>query len=476
MVHNNFFDSVFTNKVVYIGWILFQIFIFLYNFSILSHDVELSNTVNKLNYSFLISRSSALLININFMLLLLLINRNIVSFLCHVCSINNYYHITIFSSIIFFSIIHIISHIFNYYYLTSNDNDIKTLLKTPTSITGIFLIFLMIVIYIFSLKSLRTNVYELFLIMHYLLCTGICVCLLVHSLSCFFRTNSGTCLESSFWRFIVIPTILLVGERMYREYIGNKYTVIVKVKKHSHDCTEIELYKPFFEFKPGQFILLNCPSISKFQWHPFTITSDSIEKNRIQLFIKERGEWTRSLSELLLTNNFYKNNINLKVSLPYGCSYNIISRYRTVLLIAGGIGITSFISILKSLPYNIEREKDTYIKKMQIHWMCKNIHDFQHFINDLYKIKCKLDEYDNNLLELYFYVTQDNTISNTLHTTFPKTIEFINGRPDFNQVFEKLNKNSNYTNNYIKLIVCGSQKLHNNIYKIKQKYGNKFCL
>ena len=66
--YNNYCNNIFKGKVICVGWILFQIFIFLYNFNILSNDEELSNIINKLNYSFLISKSSALLININFML------------------------------------------------------------------------------------------------------------------------------------------------------------------------------------------------------------------------------------------------------------------------------------------------------------------------------------------------------------------------------------------------------------------------
>lgn len=476
--YNNYCNNIFKGKVICVGWILFQIFIFLYNFNILSNDEELSNIINKLNYSFLISKSSALLININFMLLFICINKSIVSFICNIFSINNYYHIAIFSSIIFFSIIHVVSHIFNYYYLTYNDNDIKILLKTPTSITGMFLIFSMIIIYIFSLKSLRIKTYELFLIMHYLLCGGICICLLVHGSLCFFIKNNGQCLKSSFWKFILIPVILQILERIYREYIGSRYTTVIKVKKHSYDCIDIELYKPFFKFNPGQWVLLNCPDISYFQWHPFTIISNCGDIGHIQLLLKERGKWTKSLSELLLRNVFYKNNINLRISSPYGYNCNIILQYNTVVLIAGGIGITSFISLLKSLKYNLNNAKGKgNPKKICLHWICKNIYDFDCFINELYEIKCNLDELYNNVLELYFYVTGSNKNINMIINNYSPTIEFNNSRPDFNEIFEILYKNNkNNKKDHIKVIICGSNEMYNDIYIITKKYGNKFSI
>jgi len=467
-------------RLICISWIIFQIAIFSYNYNVLLYNDDLSNTVASLSHGFLMSRSSALLININFMLLFIFINKGVVSLICDIINIHNYYHIAIVSSIIFFSIIHTVSHIFNYYHLTLNENDIGTLLKTPSSITGVLLIGLFIMMYVFSLQFIRTNVYELFMIMHYILCIGIFICLLFHSLSCFFHTNKGVCLETTFWKCMIVPILLFVLERLHREYTGNKHTIFINAKKHSHNCTEIELYKPDFEFKPGQWVLLKCPEISRFQWHPFTITSNPIENGKVQLFIKERGEWTTQLSELLLKNNVYKNNIELKISKPYGCSYNIISQYRTVVLIAGGIGITSFISLLKSLPCKLGHgNTNVYLKKVHLHWVCKNSYDFDCFIIELNKIKGILDEY-GNLLELNYYVTAGLTAGLTTGNTrvykkiYPPSIDFIHKRPDFDILFEKLNKNNPDTN--VRVIICGSKKMAKDIYKINKNYGNKFII
>jgi NADPH oxidase len=275
---------------------------------------------------------------------------------------------------------------------------------------------------------------------------------------------------------MIVPILLFVLERLHREYTGNKHTIFINAKKHSHNCTEIELYKPDFEFKPGQWVLLKCPEISRFQWHPFTITSNPIENGKVQLFIKERGEWTTQLSELLLKNNVYKNNIELKISKPYGCSYNIISQYRTVVLIAGGIGITSFISLLKSLPCKLGHgNTNVYLKKVHLHWVCKNSYDFDCFIIELNKIKGVLDEY-GNLLELNYYVTAGLTAGNTrvYKKIYPPSIDFIHKRPDFEIIFEKLNKNNPDTN--VRVIICGSKKMTNDIYKINKNYGNKFII
>lgn len=51
----------------------------------------------------------------------------------------------------------------------------------------------------------------------------------------------------------------------------------------------------FSKLRYGQWVLINCPSVSKTEWHPFTITSNPIEFGHVQVFIKESGDWTKML-------------------------------------------------------------------------------------------------------------------------------------------------------------------------------------
>lgn len=50
------------------------------------------------------------------------------------------------------------------------------------------------------------------------------------------------------------------------------------------------------KYAPTSMLFVKIPSISKFQWHPFSITSSSnIEDDRLSLIIKCQGPWTNSL-------------------------------------------------------------------------------------------------------------------------------------------------------------------------------------
>ena len=41
-----------------------------------------------------------------------------------------------------------------------------------------------------------------------------------------------------------------------------------------------------FEFEMGQYVFLNFPEISLYQWHPFTISSSPYDKVNIMLMLK----------------------------------------------------------------------------------------------------------------------------------------------------------------------------------------------
>jgi predicted ferric reductase len=87
--------------------------------------------------------------------------------------------------------------------------------------------------------------------------------------------------------FVTLSSLL---ERLYREIRSRRETKIVQVVRHPYgkciprqvdaaevniaiDAMEIQFSKPSMKYKAGQWLFLNCPSVSRTQWHPFTITS-----------------------------------------------------------------------------------------------------------------------------------------------------------------------------------------------------------
>lgn len=44
----------------------------------------------------------------------------------------------------------------------------------------------------------------------------------------------------------------------------------------------------------GQYIFINCPSVSRLEWHPFTLTS-APEEDMFSVHIRSAGDWTENL-------------------------------------------------------------------------------------------------------------------------------------------------------------------------------------
>lgn len=60
------------------------------------------------------------------------------------------------------------------------------------------------------------------------------------------------------------------------------------------------------------------PSISKLQWHPFTITSNSkLEPERLSVVIKSEGSWTKKLHKMLSSPSAI-DRLEVSVEGPYG--------------------------------------------------------------------------------------------------------------------------------------------------------------
>ena len=97
-----------------------------------------------------------------------------------------------------------------------------------------------------------------------------------------------------------------------------------------------------FDYLPGQFAFVrprgkDLPKES----HPFTISSSPHTKDRIEFIIRSCGDFTRTVRRL-------KSGDTLCIDGPYGrFSHRLLTRKRPVVMIAGGIGITPMMSMLR---------------------------------------------------------------------------------------------------------------------------------
>ncbi len=113
---------------------------------------------------------------------------------------------------------------------------------------------------------------------------------------------------------------------------------------------ELETGNKKIKFIPGQFIFIRFLSGSVSQEaHPFSISS-SADSSSLQVVIKSLGDFTEKLKSL-------QPGIKVAVEGPYGKFSNLNIVNKNQVWIAGGVGITPFLSMARSLnnsEYNID--------------------------------------------------------------------------------------------------------------------------
>ncbi|TYH60996.1 hypothetical protein ES332_D07G019000v1 [Gossypium tomentosum] len=249
-------------------------------------------------------------------------------------------------------------------------------------ITGIAMVVFMAIAFILATSHFRRNIlrfpapfnkltgFNAFWYSHHLLGL-VYILLVIHGT---FLYLSHQWYQRSTWMYIAVPLLLYMGERTVRACRAEHYSVkIFKVSVLPGDVFSMVMSKPQgFKYKSGQYIFLQCPSISPFEWHPFSITSAPGDEY-LSVHIRTVGDWTKELKRVFTEVNdspfvigrarfggpgYIDNNCQPKLLVdgPYGAPAQDYRNYDVLLLVGLGIGATPFISILRDLLNNSRPE------------------------------------------------------------------------------------------------------------------------
>jgi predicted ferric reductase len=133
----------------------------------------------------------------------------------------------------------------------------------------------------------------------------------------------------------------LLSDFLHKHY---SYT-ITSIRSLPGDVWELKLRAKYriLRFRPGQFAYLSFDSLPEKSYHPFTIASGD-RASELTFYIKELGDLTGRFSQL-------NPHDLVKVKGPYGGFTFDDKRFNKQLWIAGGIGVTPFLSAARSLEY-----------------------------------------------------------------------------------------------------------------------------
>jgi predicted ferric reductase len=144
------------------------------------------------------------------------------------------------------------------------------------------------------------------------------------------------------------------------------------------------------KWRPGQYVYLRMPGISVFENHPFTISSLCSEDfpseygeqyRDCTLVFRPFGGFTKKVLETAIDKGPFKT-YRAYLDGPYGGMQRELAAFETVILFAGGSGITAIVSQLLNL---IKRMRDgkAVTKKIEVVWALKRLEAMDWFREEL---------------------------------------------------------------------------------------------
>ncbi len=178
-----------------------------------------------------------------------------------------------------------------------------------------------------------------------------------------------------FWIIFLLALALISAlyVRFLYKLLGSRYLCIVESVIRVGDIYKIVLVpkgrRP--RVKPGQFFSLKFPKINN-ETHPFSVVSYA--DGKLEFGIKILGDYTLNLEKL-------KNGDAAEVVGPFGRFYEGLSTDKDMVWIAGGIGITPFVSMLE---HELEIKKSN---KVHLFYCFRNAEDAYYLdrLNELAK-------------------------------------------------------------------------------------------
>lgn len=283
------------------------------------------------------------------------------------------------------------------------------------------------------------------------------------------------------WKWVLISIVLYLVEMAIRLFRSQQYVQITKVVQHPSSVIELQMQKPMFSMRPGQYVFLQCPSISRLEWHPFTLTSAPHE-DYFSVHVRIVGDWTSELSTACVTGQHECHFPRISVDGPFGTASEDVARYQVAVLIGAGIGVTPFASILKDIWHEFSvRPCEMKLKKIYFFWLCRDTGAFEWFAELLRQLEDRMAETNHpGFLEYHIHLTSgwSNTQATSIvaheaevediHTGLRQKTYY--GRPNWEHVFRNIAQV--HAGTRIGVFFCGPKPLSSTLHSLSNEHSS----
>jgi len=383
---------------------------------------------------------------------------------------------------LFFVLMHITGHFVNFFSVATEPTAILSCLftevywvsnflpkfswwifGTQTGFSGYLCTLVVITMYIFASRFSRLHVFFVFLNLHRLCAILFYMLMLTHGFAELIQVPI-------FHTYLIGPAFLFIIDWLISIGRSTPEIPVVQVERLPSQVLCLKMRKPAnFNYKAGQFLRIASSGISSAEFHPFTITSAPHEKY-LSVHIRCVGPWTTKLWDVY-NPNYQTKYPPVLVDGPYGSSEEDWSRFESVVLVGGGIGVTPAASILKDFAWQLSNNKSFKAKRLLFFWVCRTQKQFEWLVDIIREaegldINGRLEvhifvtelqqKFDLRTIMLYICEKQFHKIHNaSLFTGLRSSTHF--GRPDFDDLFEQLQ--SVEPADQVRVFSCGPSNL-----------------
>lgn len=432
-----------------------------------------------------IARGCGATLNFNGALILVPMMRHFMTWL-RKSSLNNYipidesieFHKLVGQVMFALAVVHTVAHFLNY--TTLPVPFLQSLLGTKAGLSGFLLLVVFAIMWVTAQAPIRQGgKFALFYIAH--LGYGLWFILaLIHG--------------PVFWQWVLFPGIGFLIELVIRWRTTKDATFVVNAALLPSNVLGLEVQRPAsFNYQPGDYLFIKCPSISKFEWHPFTISSAPETPDILSLHIRAAGSWTGKLYQLFREQREEwirsdsgqpEQGVQVYLDGPYGTPSTHIFESKYAVLIGAGIGVTPFASILKSILYrNQNHASNINLEKVHFYWLNREQKAFEWFVELLSQIEI---EDTNKLFDINLYLTGAQQKSDMKSSTLFVAMDLLHsqtkvdlitglksrtktGRPDWDAIFSDLAKQ--HAPHKVDVFFCGPPGLSTQLKSFCNKYG-----
>jgi len=341
-----------------------------------------------------------------------------------------------------------------------------------------------------ALKVIRRNFFEVFYYIHHLY-LSLVIMVLWHSPSSWYYLIGGL----FFWiadRTLRLRQTVLINECAEVQITVAAPSVTILAYTTVNRSSEDFAVPSHLPSKPGQYCFINIPSVSLFEWHPFTISSVAGMDRATTHHIKDMGPSTFTGNLHALAKTLDDNTdtdvvprVVVNVEGPYGAPIDA-KHYRSILMVAGGIGITPVVSQFRALRWQKQLGLLPDLKRVRLVWSAREAATMDLFLDDLVPFEMAEDfelcnqNQDALAFSVSLWLTGQQGGQNAeallpLQEPSPSSSSVASfGRPDLLSEFKALVQGAGSVGEDTLAFVCGPRGMINEVERLSVEAGVEF--